>query len=1138
GGTGTKVDGDGAEVNNNGSTTVDGDGSTGTAVTGDDAVVNNGDTAATGGGTGTKVDGDNAQINNNGNATVDGSGSTGTAITGDGAVVNNGGDATISGGGTGTRVDGNDAVIVNTGDTTADGEGSAGTVINGDNASFDQQGDITVTNGATGIAVNGATAKIDNSGTITVTDAGSVGVSVSGDNATFINSGTIDSSLNGTGVSITGDSASVTLDGTVNVHAEKNADGVYQGATGVSVAGNNSATEITGNVAISGSMATDEEATTTGKLDGINVSGNSNSVVLDGTLSMTLDSQNQPFSASGITVTGSDNDVQIKGGVTISSQGGVDHYATGIAVTGKNTVTVSGHSTLDVTGVNGSPTVFALVNEGGQVILTEDSILDTSSNTTTTLNYNPYSVLQSAGENSSIVNEGIINTNVGTALMRADQGASVSNSGTINAKPVDGNPMQTSMIRADGSGSAAANRDGGVINIESTLAPVYSYGNGAYPLKWYANTEYALMASNYASVQNDTGATINLNGAGLFGLGASKGTATNAGTINVDGFIPTLDGDGTITGKTFWQISESSPFAMSAGMIIGSTDADNGDATGLNTGTINVNNEGFGMLALNGGTVTNQGTINLTADEGVTASADNQLIGMGVMNGGTAINDESGTINIDADYGQAFYNDGTGTIFNYGAINLNGSPMDDSDAHMGDAPTDAVWLKNLTGSGDTDTRASDTGFAITDAMANYGSETLTGDVTSANWLYNEGNGSLTVNGGLTVITGLENSGTLQADTISASSSLYNRASGSMTTNTLSLSNSAIFFNEGDFTGSVIADSKDQYVVNTGDMTVAEDGKSLAGGTFRFFNQQGATLSNTGNAVEGGENSIINVTNTSTSNSLYQVNSGTITATNGYSAIKTANTSALGAWIWNTETGVINGVNPDAPLVDLGVGYNFSNAGTINVQGDNAVAISGGTGYTIKLVNSGTINVGTEEGKADGTNGTGLIGIKGNGTSTTINNTADGVINVYADDSYAFGGKTKAIINNGSINLLCDTGCGIYAPGTTYTTDSGEDIVAPTANTAPSQGTVPTPPADPNAPQVLTDYVIGTNADGSAGTLKASNLVIGDDVKVNTGFTSGTAATTVVLQDTFTGSNIQGADNITSTSVVWNAQGST
>lgn len=58
------------------------------------------------------------------------------------------------------------------------------------------------------------------------------------------------------------------------------------------------------------------------------------------------------------------------------------------------------------------------------------------------------------------------------------------------------------------------------------------------------------------------------------------------------------------------------------------------------------------------------------------------------------------------------------------------------------------------------------------------------------------------------------------------------------------------------------------------------------------------------------------------------------------------------------------------------------------------------------MNSGTINVGTAQGKADGTNGTGLIGIKGNGRETTINNAQSGVINVYADNSPAFGGQTK------------------------------------------------------------------------------------------------------------------------------------
>ncbi|WP_169781732.1 hypothetical protein, partial [Escherichia coli] len=126
--------------------------------------------------------------------------------------------------------------------------------------------------------------------------------------------------------------------------------------------------------------------------------------------------------------------------------------------------------------------------------------------------------------------------------------------------------------------------------------------------------------------------------------------------------------------------------------------------------------------------------------------------------------------------------------------------------------------------------------------------------------------------------------------------------------------------------------------------------------------------------------------------------------------------------------------------------------------------------------------------------------------TTINNAQSGVINVYADNSWAFGGQTKTIINNGEINLLCDTGCDIYAPGTTGTLNdhnSTTDIIVPAATSTPTQGSVPTVPADSSAQQKLTNYTIGTNSDGTSGMLKANNLVISDNVKVNTGFSAGT-----------------------------------
>ena len=356
------------------------------------------------------------------------------------------------------------------------------------------------------------------------------------------------------------------------------------------------------------------------------------------------------------------------------------------------------------------------------------------------------------------------------------------------------------------------------------------------------------------------------------------------------------------------------------------------------------------------------------------------------------------------------------------------------------APTPAEnleLLSELSASGENITKTViRDGFVTIKPLANYGTEILNGDVDANLWLYNEDKASLTVNGDLNIVQGLENSGSMDADKLTANASVYNRASGSMTTELLMLKGGSAFFNEGSFSGVISGDSYKQNVVNTGEMTTVTDGSALINGSFVLYNEAGSTLTNSGNAIAGGENAIVNITRTS--DSLSQVNRGKITATNGYSAIKTASTASNsnGKWIWNTETGVINGINPDAPLIDLGRGYNFANAGTINVQGDGSVAISGGTtSYTVQLVNSGTINVGTEQGKADGSNGEGLIGIKGNGSATTINNTKDGVINVYADNSWAFGGSTKAIVNNGIINLLCNIGCEIYAPNTTGTRNS-------------------------------------------------------------------------------------------------------
>ncbi|ENS5239734.1 autotransporter adhesin BigA [Salmonella enterica subsp. enterica serovar Bareilly] len=1151
GGTAIIIDGDNATIKNTGTSDISGAGSTGTVINGNNARVNNdGDMTITDGGTGGHITGDNVVIDNAGSTTVSGADSTALYIDGDNALVINEGNQTISGGAVGTRIDGDDAHTTNTGDIAVDGVGSAAVIINGDNGSLTQAGDLLVTDGAMGIITYGTGNEAKNTGNATVRDADSVGFVVAGKQNTFSNKGDINVSLDGTGALVSGDTSQVTLDGDINVTSVQDSESIFRAATGVSVSGDSNTVDITGNVNINADYGQDDLAQSDTPIIGVTVSGDGNDVALNGALN--IDDKDlsavsgQYLDVIGLNVTGDDNNVEIGGGINIihgeQPDDGYSAEVIGINVSGNSNVTLSGHSAIDTNTIMGGHVILTQVSNGGSLILNDDSVIEVTSSYIPTGYYTDYALLMANGSGASVENKGDITSYGVYYIMRADNGAEISNSGNILSYTTgDGSNIEdrSAIVRANGKGSVVRNKADGDITVISDQTPRSSGGYGAYPVKWYNHTFYAMLAADYGDVVNDKGATIHLQGAGVYGVAASRGTASNAGDIYLDAFVPTLDDENNITSTSYWQ--PSSLYLTSSGMVAGSTDAD-GDATAINTGNITVNNAGFGMMALNGGTAINQGVITLTADDGVTGQAD-ELVGMAALNGGVVINDTSGVINIDADYGQAFLSDSSSYIINNGSINLNGSPMDDTDSHMGGTPTDKIWIQSLPGSGDSDTRTSDTGFFTAGTLANYGTETLNGDVdVNGGWLYNEAGASLTVNGTVTINGGanaLANYGTLDADAISTWHSLFNEADGSITTDLLTLNGDVTFYNNGDFTGSIAGTSYQQEIVNTGDMTVAEDGKSLVSGSFYFYNEEDATLTNSGSAVEGGENTIINLTRAN--DSLTQVNSGTITATNGYSAITTVNGSNDPKWIWNTATGVINGINPDAPLINLGRGYNFGNQGTINVQGDNAVAISGGTSsYVINLVNSGTINVGTEQGKEDGTNGTGLIGIKGNGNATTINNTADGVINVYADDSYAFGGKTKAIINNGEINLLCDSGCDIYAPGTTGTQNDHNgtaDIVIPDATTAPTEGSIPTPPADPNAPQQLSNYIVGTNADGSSGTLKANNLVIGDNVKVDTGFTSGTADTTVVVDNAFTGSNIQGADNITSTSVVWNAQGS-
>ncbi|ENG2169615.1 autotransporter domain-containing protein [Escherichia coli] len=1090
------------------------------------------------------ITGDNTTVNNTGKTIVDGKGATGTEIAGNNAVVNQDGELDVSGGGHGIDITGDSATVINKGNITVTDKDSVGVLINGDRATFANTGHIDVNNSATGMSITTSEGAISQAGSMNVGDFS-------------------------TGMALSGNNNSVTL-------AAKDLNVTGQKATGVNISGDNNAVDIAGNILVDKDQTADNAADYFFESSvGVNVTGNNNTVSLNGELTVVSDSEltsrshgkrdGSQENISGLIVSGDNNTISLNGGIQFIGEQKILADGSDIAslrkgfsdtsiisVDGNSSVYLNGTSTIGGDLPLGYTSIIQLKNKA-ILEIGRDALLGVKDIKSFNNYYEPVPKIIKATTGSKVINNGNIDIqNIGFISVSGED-TSGTNNGNITLSQYDyGNMMSgtNALLSTDG-GSVVNNgtiigkvmEQSSVINRFETTDVTYDelFNNSVTGIT-------GMLSKTGAMGINNVNGIIDMYGRGSVGmLAVTQAIIENAGTIKLD----SLWVDANDTTALPDNIAISNARYYGAGMAVGSDSYGSPDAnvTAINQlgGVISVYNAGVGMAAYGGSNmVINQGTINLEKNENYSSSLSaNTLVGMAVYQHGTAINDKTGVININVDTGQAFYNDGTGTILNYGEINLLGSPMDSADPHMGATPDNLDLLSALTGSGETDMRtASSGGFVTTKALANYGNETLNSNVTAKAWLYNQDKANLTINGELSVGQGLENSGLLDSDTISAAANVYNRASGSIITDLLMLTSGNSFFNQGNFSGSIVGNSYRQNVVNTGSMTVTADGTSLIGGSFVLYNEAGAILSNSNSnsAVSGGENAIVNITRTS--DSLAQVNRGTITATNGYSAIKTASTgsNSNGKWIWNTDTGVISGVNPNAPLIDLGRGYNFANAGTINVQGDGAVAISGGTtSYTVQLVNSGTINVGTAQGKADGTNGTGLIGIKGNGRETTINNAQSGVINVYADNSWAFGGQTKTIINNGEINLLCDMGCDIYAPGTTGTLNdhnSTTDIIVPAATSTPTQGSVPTVPADSSAQQKLTNYTIGTNSDGTSGMLKANNLVISDNVKVNTGFSAGTADTTVVINDVFKGENISGAENISSSTVMWNAQGST
>lgn len=753
GGTGTNIDGKNARVDNKGEATVSGEGSTGTQIKGDDATVNNsGKTDVTAGGTGTKIDGNGANVVNTGETTAGGTGSAGTVITGDNAKVSDQGSTTVTDNATGIKIDGNGADVTIKGDSTnpaiidvsgggkgvvingddasitiedatatVDGAGSALAIITGDNATANIGGDIYVKNAAHGIEIAGDNSTVNTTARFFVQDLNSIGINITAVNdgadehTTFNNTGDINVTKNATGAMIAGDKANVTLGGNINVNSVKDDAGVLQLGTGVNVNGNNASVQIDGNVNLTSDAVSASDITkiASGYMEGVKVTGENNDITIKGAINANATGAIKSDGAKyglddksavwvGVEVTGQNDHVKLDGGINLTlDTGSAPLYAEGVHligldVSGNNTVDLAGTSVIKNTSARVDNVMLAKVEGGALLNVEEGAELKYTAalnSGTPTDGVAGEGVLNAAGNGSKIINNGTLSFdgNFSGFAVNLTDGASFENNGTLQAEFTNHN--QSALVSTDNAGTTAINN--GLIKVIQTVQPVSSGLSKLMPIGSYSSTTYAMLALDPSEITNSATGTIDLQGAGVFGMASNLGgSVANVGTINLDGFIPVTDGSGNVTNKTAY--TPGLFYLRGAAMVAGSTSTQpNNSAQAINTGNITVNNSGFGMLALKGGTVTNQGTITLTADATTVSdgrdSGATQLVAMGAYKGGTAINDTTGIININTDIGRAFYNGGSGNVIvNKGTVNYMGSAIGNGDVHMGSTPQSQV----------------------------------------------------------------------------------------------------------------------------------------------------------------------------------------------------------------------------------------------------------------------------------------------------------------------------------------------------------------------------------------------------------------------------------------------------------------
>lgn len=656
-------------ITNKGKITVSGDGSIGMGSSANAKVTNSGTIDMQGGSAAIKASGGTITNSSSGNIITSGtSGANGIAInagTGS-ATVTNDGKITINGSGNGIIADSanitnNGEISVNTGAginlskgevsnkgvITVSGDGGSG-IVSGGTATNNEDGEIYVTgNSAKGMNITTGGTGTNNS-QISVDGNSASGIYVSGGNGS--NSGTISVSgngaaglyvSNGTGtnnskISVDGENAfgmkatqgTATNEATIDVNeesaaglfadggnVENSSSGVLKlttsGSVGISVnsgSGTNSGTidlskQGTIGLQANGGKATNEASLTVNGSEAIGLFANGGNVENKATITVSNGGKAAIEVAAG---SGTNS-----GTIDVSASDASGILVTGGSATNSNAINVSGTGSSGMSVSGGTA-----INSGKISVTGTNAVGMSSSDSGSATNSNTIDVSVSNGigmfaDGGNVTNGKDINLNTsGAKGMVANTGGNATNNGTITATTAN---------------TLAMHANGGTITNGSTGK-----------ISGSTTSQYLMLAENGGSANNQ--GSLSFNGTGAAMQANAGSTAQNSGTISVTssngkGMVASSTGaTAKVTNLAGGVINISGPNGV--GMY-----ADGTGAQAVNLGTININttsSTAYGMKAVNGGSVENAGTINMTSGA--------QGIGIYVGSGSNFYNNASGKI--------------------------------------------------------------------------------------------------------------------------------------------------------------------------------------------------------------------------------------------------------------------------------------------------------------------------------------------------------------------------------------------------------------------------------------------------------------------------------------------------------------